>query len=137
MDSSRGDKSLSSNGPRSAGVVTLSNLVIRRGDVLLVDFEPTLEGEANKVRPAVVMSNNANNNFAPTITVLPLSTNTRKIYPFQVLLESSVTGLDADSKAQAEQVRTMSKKRIRGFVKSLPEEIVERLEGALRLHLGL
>ena len=90
-----------------------------------------------KIRPAVVISNNANNNFAPTITVLPLSTNTRKLYPFQVLLESSLTGLDSDSKAQAEQVRTMSKKRVKGFVKSLPDEMVERLEQALRLHLGL
>jgi mRNA interferase MazF len=105
--------------------------------VLLVNFEPTLEGEANKIRPAVVMSNNANNNFALTITVLPLSTNTRKLYPFQVLLESSVTGLDADSKAQAEQIRTMSKKRVKGFVKSLPDDVVGKLEQALRLHLGL
>jgi mRNA interferase MazF len=136
-DSSQGDKSPSSDGPRSSGFVTLSNLVIKRGDVLLVDFDPTLEGEANKVRPAVVMSNNANNNFAPTITVLPLSTNTLKLYPFQVLLEASITGLDADSKAQAEQVRTMSKKRIRGFVKSLPDDIVGKLEQALKLHLGL
>ena len=115
----------------------MSSLVIRRGDVLLVDFDPTLEGEANKIRPAVVISNNANNNFAPTITVLPISTNTRKLYPFQVLLESSVTGLDANSKAQAEQVRTMSKKRVKGFVKSLPDAMVEKLEQALRLHLGL
>ncbi len=112
-------------------------LTIQRGDVLLIDFKPTLEGEANKIRPAIVISNNANNNFAPTITVLPLSTNTCKIYPFQVLLGASLTGLDADSKAQAEQVRTMSKKRIRGFVKSLPEEVVGRLEQALRLHLNL
>jgi mRNA interferase MazF len=117
----------------------LSNkpLTIRRGDVLLVDFDPTLEGEANKIRPAVVMSNNANNNFAPTITVMPLSTNTRKLYPFQVLLEASVSGLDSNSKAQAEQVRTMSKKRIRGFVKSLPDDVVAKLEQALRLHLDL
>ena len=115
----------------------MSSLVIRRGDVLLVDFDPTLEGEANKIRPAVVISNNANNNFAPTITVLPISTNTRKLYPFQVLLESSVTGLDADSKAQAEQVRTLSKKRVKRFVKSLPDDIVGKLEQALRLHLSL
>lgn len=112
-------------------------LTIGRGDVLLVDFEPTQEGEANKIRLAVVMSNNANNQFAPTITVLPLTTNTRKLYPFQVLLEASITGLDADSKAQAEQVRTVSKKRVKGFVKSLPDEVVEKLEQALRLHLGL
>jgi mRNA interferase MazF len=69
--------------------------------------------------------------------VLPLSTNTRKLYPFQVLLEASVTGLDMDSKAQAEQVRTKSKKRVKGFVKSLPDNVVGRLEQALRLHLGL
>jgi mRNA interferase MazF len=85
-----------------------NTLIIKRGDVLLVDFESTLEGEANKIRPAVVISNNANNEFAPTITVLPLTTNTRKLYPFQVLLESSLTGLDADSKAQAEQVRAIN-----------------------------
>ncbi len=112
-------------------------LAISRGDILLVDFEPTLEGEASKTRPAVVISNNASNNFAPTITVLPLTTNTHKIYPFQVFLRANQTGLDYDSKVQAEQIRTVSKKRVKTYVHSLAEGIIGELEQALRLHVGL
>ncbi len=54
----------------------------KQGDIFLVDLEPALSGEANKTRPVVILSNDASNKFAPTVTVVPLTSNTRKLYPF-------------------------------------------------------
>ena len=113
------------------------DLLIKQGDIFLVDLEPALSGEADKTRPAVVMSNNANNEFAPTVTVVPLTSNTRKLYPFQVFLDRETTGLDFDSKAQAEQVRTVSRRRLKGRVGSIVQEDVSLIHRALKLHFDM
>ncbi len=65
-----------------------------------------------KKRPVLIVSNNANNNAATTITVIPITSNVKKIYPFEVFLETSETGLIKPSKAQCHQIRTISKNRI-------------------------
>lgn len=109
----------------------------KQGDIFLVDLEPALSGEADKTRPAVIMSNNANNEFAPTVTVVPLTSNTRKLYPFQVFLDGATTGLDFDSKAQAEQVRTVSKRRLKRRVGRVEESDVSFIHQTLRLHFGM
>jgi len=113
------------------------NNFIRQGDIYLVDLEPTQDGEANKTRPAVILSNNANNNFAPTVTVVPITTNTKSLYPFQVFLAHEDTGLDYDSKAQAEQVRTISKKRLRQYIGILEKAYILEIKKALGLHFGI
>ncbi|MDQ1551233.1 MAG: mRNA interferase MazF, partial [Actinomycetota bacterium] len=86
---------------------------MRRGDIHSVDLDPARGSEASKRRPAVVVSNDAANATAArlgrgVITVVPVTSNTERVYPFQVLLPASETGLDRDSKAQAEQVRSIS-----------------------------
>lgn len=113
------------------------NLPIKQGDIFLVDLEPTLTGEANKTRPAAILSNNANNNFAPTVTVVPLTTNTNKLYPFQIFLASEDSGLDFDSKAQAEQVRTISKKRLKHHIGTLKDIHIDDIKQALLLHFAI
>ena len=72
---------------------------------------------ANKRRPAVLVSNDGANGTAQrlgrgVVTVVPVTTNTERIHPFQVLLPARVTGLAADSKAQAEHVRSIAVERI-------------------------
>ncbi len=84
---------------------------MRRGEVCLVDFEPVRGAEAQKRRPAIVVSNDGANATAQrlghgVITVVPIRSNIERVYPFQVLLPSAATGLDRDSKAQTEQVRS-------------------------------
>jgi mRNA interferase MazF len=115
---------------------------MRRGEIRLVDLDPARGAEANKRRPAVIVSNDGANATAErlgrgVITVVPVTSNTSRIYPFQVLLDATSTGLDHDSKAQAEQVRSIAIERVATRTGLLTAELVAALDEALRLHLAL
>lgn len=113
-----------------------------RGDIVFVDFEPARPAEAAKARPAIVVSNDRANATASrlgrgTVTVVPLTSNVERIHPFQVLLPADRTGLRADSKAQAEQLRSVSISRVGQFVGRVPHGLLDEVDDALRLHLAL
>lgn len=115
---------------------------MRRGQIRLVDLEPMIGAEASKRRPAVIVSNDGANTTAErlgrgVLTVVPLTSNTATVYPFQVLLPRSATGLASDGKAQAEQVRAVDVGRIGAQVGTLSGELLDDLDDALRLHLAL
>lgn len=115
---------------------------MRRGEIRLVDLEPVRGNEADKRRPAVIVSNDRANAAAERlgrglVTVVPVTSNVARVYPFQVLLPSADTGLRVDSKAQAEQVRSVSVERLGAALGRLPGEAMNRLDDALRLHLEL
>ena len=115
---------------------------MRRGEIVLVDLDPARGEEANKRRPAVIVSNDGANATAErlgrgVITVVPVTSNTRRVYPFQVLLPAADTGLDADSKAQAEQLRAIAVERVGRRIGRLPIALLSALDEALRLHLAL
>ena len=115
---------------------------MRRGEICSVDLEPVRGAESNKRRPAVIVSNDAANATASrlgrgVLTVVPLTSNVERIYPFQVLLPAPLTGLDRDSKAQAEQVRSVSVERIGDRLGVVPGALMAELDEALRVHLGL
>ncbi len=113
-----------------------------RGEIREVNFEPVRGSEASKRRPAVIVSNDGANTTASrlnrgVITVVPLTSKVSRVYPFQVLLPASECGLRRDSKAQAEQVRTVAIERVGRRVGQVPASLMSELEDALRLHLGL
>lgn len=113
-----------------------------RGEIRLVHLDPTRGNEANKVRPAVVVSNDRANAAAArsrrgVVTVVPVTSNVSRVHPFQVLVPQAGSGLRVDSKAQAEQVRSVSVDRLGDAVGHVTAEVMERLDAALRLHLGL
>ena len=115
---------------------------MRRGEIRLVDLEPVHGSEADKQRPAVIVSNDGANVTAErlgrgVITVVPVTSNVTRVYPFQVLLEATSTGLDVDAKAQAEQVRSIAVERVGPVLGRLPADLVNELDEALRLHLAL
>src|SRR5216683_910409 len=115
---------------------------MRRGEIVSVGFDPARGSEASKTRPAVVVSNDAANATATrlgrgVITVVPVTSNTARIYPFQVLLPAGQTGLRQDSKAQAEQVRSVAVERVGKRVGRLPAALITELDQALRTHLSL
>jgi mRNA interferase MazF len=115
---------------------------MRRGDVRLTDLEPVRGSEADKRRPAVVVSNDRANAAAVrlgrgVVTVVPVTSNVSRVFPFQVLLQAEATGLPVDSKAQAEQVRSVSVERLGPVVGRLPALVLAELDDALRLHLQL
>jgi len=113
-----------------------------RGEIWQVDLDPACGTEANKQRPAVIVTNDRANATATrlgrgVITVVPVTTNTDKVYPFQVLLSAANSGLAVDSKAQAEQVRSVATQRLlRRIGRVSPAELTD-LDDALRLHLAL
>ncbi len=115
---------------------------MRRGQICLVDLEPVRGAEANKRRPAVIVSNDEANRTATrlgrgVVTVVPVTSNVRRVLPFQVLLAATDTGLAADSKAHAEQVRSVAVERVGRQVAVLPPALMTSVDDALRLHLGL
>jgi mRNA interferase MazF len=115
---------------------------MRRGEVRMVDFEPARGNEANKRRPAVVVSNDRANAAAErlgrgVVTVVPVTSNVSRVYPFQVLLARGESGLPTESKAQAEQVRAVSVGRLGAPLGRLDGTSLAALDEALRLHLDL
>lgn len=115
---------------------------MRRGEIRVVDLDPTLGSEADKRRPAVIVSNDGANATAShldrgVITVVPITSNVERIYPFQVLLPAAEVGLRADSKAQAEQLRSIDVRRVGDRVGLLTVELLAALDAAMRLHLAL
>lgn len=113
-----------------------------RGEIRLVDLDPVVGAEASKRRPAVIVSNDGANATAArlglgVLTVVPLTSNVARVHPFQVELPAQTTGLHADSKAQAEQVRSVAVQRIGPCLGRLPADLMEEIEEALRLHLAL
>jgi mRNA interferase MazF len=115
---------------------------MRRGEICLVDLEPVRGSEADKRRPAVIVSNDGANATAErlgrgVVTVVPVTSNIQRVYPFQVLLAAAMTGLDRDSKAQAERVRSVSVERVGQRVGVVGGDVLTALDEALRLHLAL
>ncbi|MBO0788527.1 MAG: type II toxin-antitoxin system PemK/MazF family toxin [Actinobacteria bacterium] len=115
---------------------------MRRGEIFRVSLDPARGPEADKSRPAVIVSNDAANATATrlgrgVITVVPVTSDTAIVYPFQVLLGADQTGLSRDSKAQAEQVRSIAIERIGPRMGRLPPALMAKLDQALRVQLSL
>ena len=115
---------------------------MRRGDIHAVDLDPVRGSEASKRRPAVMVSNDGANLTGTrlgrgVVTIVPLTSNIERIYPFQVLLPSGGTGLERDCKAQAEQVRSIAVERVGARLGIVPGALMRQIDEALRLHLAL
>jgi mRNA interferase MazF len=115
---------------------------MRRGEVRLVDLDPGHGNEARKRRPGIIVSNDSANTVAArlgrgVVTIVPVTSNVSRILPFQVLLPEGSAGLRVDSKAQAEQVRSVSVERIGSALGRLPASLMAAVDEALRLHLDL
>jgi mRNA interferase MazF len=115
---------------------------MRRGEVRLIDLEPARGNEANKRRPAVVVSNDRANATAArlgrgVVTVVPLTSNVTRVFAFHTLLPAERTGLRVDSKAQSEQIRSVAVERVGPVLGRVPAELMVEVDEALRLHLQL
>ena len=112
-------------------------LEVHRGEIWLVSLDPTVGSEIGIIRPAVVLSNDRNNEFSATVTVLPVTSKTEKIYPFEVLIPAGPSGLRVDSKAKADQIRTIAKARLAKRLGRLDEKSIVMIERAVSIHLGM
>ena len=106
---------------------------IERGDVYWVDFEPSRGGEIKKIRPAIVMSNNTANTHLNRVQVVPITSNTDRLYPG----EAYMTLNNEKRKAMADQLTTASKQRFGKKLGSLSKEDMGKVEVAVLLQLGI
>ncbi|MBM3662342.1 MAG: type II toxin-antitoxin system PemK/MazF family toxin [Actinobacteria bacterium] len=115
---------------------------MRRGEIRWVDLDPIRGAESDKRRPGVIVSNDGANSAANrlghgVVTIVPVTSNIERIHPFQVLLTAEATGLVRDSKAQAEQVRSVAVERVGERLGVVTGADLAALDDALRLHLAL
>jgi mRNA interferase MazF len=113
-------------------------MTIRRGEVHIAALDPVVGKEISKTRPVVVVSNDMNNRYSGTVTVLPVTSgNLEKIYPFEVYLRKGSGNLPKDSKVKADQIRTLDKARLVKRHGELGDDEIAEIEKAMRVHLGL
>ena len=106
---------------------------MNRGDVWWVNFDPSTGGEIKKRRPAVIVSNDISNKFLNRLQVVPLTSNTGRLYPSEAVV--AVGG--NESKAMADQIATVSKARLAGKIAVLSDQDMRKIEDAIKVQLGM
>ncbi|MDX1747292.1 MAG: type II toxin-antitoxin system PemK/MazF family toxin [Halobacteriales archaeon] len=112
---------------------------VRRGDIVIVELDPTRGSEQRGTRPCLVVQNDVGNENAPTTIVVPFATSFGdRLYPFEVLVSADESALREDSVALCSQIWTVSiDDRIRETIGSVPDERLREVERALKYSLGM
>ena len=106
---------------------------MKSGEVWWVNFDPSVGGEIRKKRPAVIVSNNAANQFLNRVQVIPLTSSVEKLYPS----ESYITFRGKKAKAMADQLTTVSKKRLIDQAGTVSKSDLEGIKRAISIQLDL
>lgn len=114
-------------------------LTPKRRDIFLVNFDPTIGSEISKTRPALILQNNVSNKYSPVTIVAAITSygKGKKLYPTEVFLNSNKTGLDNDSVALLNQIRTIDKKRLVKKIGKIDENTMSKADKALEISLGI
>ena len=111
---------------------------VKRGEIWLVNLHPTLGHEIKKSRPALIIQNDIGNKYSPITIIAPItSQNIEKIYPIEVLLPKRISGLDKDSKILFNQIRAIDKRRLVKKLGKVNQEIIDSVNEAISISLGL
>ena len=110
----------------------------KKGEIYLINFDPNIGHEVKKKRPAIILSNDIHNQYSPLVTVAPISSNTKNIYPFEVYIPEGIANLDNDSKIMIIQLRSVDKKRLLKKIGSVDnKQINVRINNIIAEHFSL
>lgn len=111
---------------------------MKRGDVYFADLSPVVGSEQGGVRPVLVIQNDIGNRFSPTVIVAAITAQIQKAkLPTHVEIDAERYGFERDSVILLEQVRTIDKQRLTDKITHLDEEMMDRVDDALQISLGL
>lgn len=106
---------------------------MKRGEVWWVEFDPAIGSEIAKRRPAIIVSNDSANRNLSRVVVIPLTSNTARVFPGEALVKTG----NQTSKAMADQIMAADKSRLKKLVGMLSKADMEMVEQAIRVHLAL
>ena len=110
---------------------------IKKGDIWVVNLDPTIGSEIKKSRPSVIIQNDIGNKYGPITIIAPItSQNVDKIYPVEVLLKN-INGLEKESKVLLNQIRAIDKKRLVKRIAILNESLISKVDDAIKISLDL
>ncbi|KYO66835.1 type II toxin-antitoxin system PemK/MazF family toxin [Thermovenabulum gondwanense] len=113
-------------------------MLVRRGDVFYADLNPVVGSEQGGVRPVLVVQNDVGNKYSPTVIVAAITSQIDKAkLPTHVELKKEDYGLEKDSVVLLEQLRTIDKRRLKEKITFLDNEIMAKVDEALKISLGL
>ena len=111
---------------------------IKRGDIFFADLSPVVGSEQGGIRPVVVVQNDIGNKYSPTIIIAAITSQLHKAkLPTHIGIAADKYGLPKNSVVLLEQLRTIDKKRLREKIGSFPDEIMTKIDKALRVSLNL
>lgn len=110
---------------------------IRRGDLFYADLNPVIGSEQGGIRPVLVIQNDVGNHFSPTVVAAAITSRKAKnSLPTHILLEN-VPGLAPTSLLLLEQLRTIDRKRLRGYIGRISKEKMLEIDAALAISVGI
>jgi mRNA interferase MazF len=113
-------------------------LIVKRGDVYFADLSPVVGSEQGGVRPVLVIQNDIGNRFSPTVIIAAITAQIQKAkLPTHVEIDAKRYGFERDSVILLEQIRTIDKQRLTDKITHLDDEMMERVNEALQVSLGL
>ncbi|HEY4551500.1 type II toxin-antitoxin system endoribonuclease NdoA [Niallia sp. Krafla_26] len=113
-------------------------MIVKRGDVYFADLSPVVGSEQGGVRPVLVIQNNIGNRFSPTVIIAAITAQIQKAkLPTHVEIDAKRYGFERDSVILLEQIRTIDKQRLTDKITHLDDEMMEKVDEALQISLGL
>lgn len=113
-------------------------MIVKRGDIYYANLSPVVGSEQGGHRPVLVIQNDVGNKYSPTIIVAAITSQISKAkLPTHVEVNASQYNLEKDSVVLLEQLRTIDKRRLRDKVTHLSEEIMNKVDEAIRISIGL